>query len=60
MKKRNKELFNISLLEINKEDKNAIADDEIDMAEDISFIDDDEITDDDNSIDVEINDDEKN
>ena len=48
------------LLEINKEDQNAIADDDIDMSEDISFIDDDEITDDDNGINVEINEDDKN
>ena len=48
------------LLEINKEDQNVIADDDIDMAEDISFIDDDEITDDDNGINVEINEDDKN
>ena len=47
------------LLEINKEDQNAIADDEIDMDEGVSFIDDDEITDDDNSINVEINEDDK-
>ena len=48
------------LLEINKEDQNVIADDEIDMDEDISFIDDDEITEDDNGINVEINEDDKN
>ena len=48
------------LLEINKEDQNVIADDDIDMAEDISFIDDDEITDDDSGINVEINEDDKN
>ena len=48
------------LLEINKEDQNAIADDEIDMDNDISFIDDDEIAEDDNSINVEINEDDKN
>ena len=48
------------LLEINKEDQNVIADDEIDMDEDVSFINDDEITEDDNSINVEINDDDKN
>ena len=48
------------LLEINKEDQNAIADDDIDMSEDISFIDDDEITDDGNGINVEINEDDKN
>ena len=48
------------LLEINKEDQNAIADDEIDMDEDVSFIDDDEITEDDNGINVEINEDDKN
>ena len=44
------------LLEINKDDQNALADEE----DDISFIHDDEITEDDNSIDVEINDDDKN
>ena len=48
------------LLEINKEEQNVIADDEIDMDEDISFIDDDEITDDDSGINVEINEDDKN
>ena len=48
------------LLEINKEDQNVIADDDIDMAEDISFIDDDEITDNDSGINVEINEDDKN
>ena len=48
------------LLEINKEDQNAIADDEIDMDEDISFIDDNEITEDDNGINVEINEDDRN
>ena len=48
------------LLEINKEDKNAIADDEIDINEDISFIDDDDITEDDNGINVEINEEDKN
>ena len=48
------------LLEINKEEENVIADDEIDMDEDISFIDDDEITEDDNGINVEINEDDKN
>ena len=48
------------LLEINKEDQNVIADDDIDMAEDISFIDDDEITDDDSGINVEISEDDKN
>ena len=47
------------LLEINKEDQNAIADDEIDMDEGVSFIDDDEITEDDNGINVEINEDDK-
>ena len=47
------------LLEINKEDQNVIADDEIDMDEDVSFID-DEITEDDNGINVEINEDDKN
>ena len=44
------------LLEINKDDQNVLADEE----DDISFIHDDEITEDDNSIDVEINDDDKN
>ena len=44
------------LLEINKDDQNVIADED----DDISFIHDDEITEDDNSIDVEINDDHKN
>ena len=48
------------LLEINNEDQNGIADDEIVMEEDISFIDDDEISDDENSVDVEINEDDKN
>ena len=48
------------LLEINNEDQNGIADDEISMEEDISFIDDDEISDDDNSVNVEINEDDKN
>ena len=48
------------LLEINKEDQNAIADEEIDMDEDVSFIDDDAITEDDNGINVEINEDDKN
>ena len=48
------------LLEINKEDQNVIADGVIDMDEDISFIDDDEITEDDNSINVDINEDDKN
>ena len=48
------------LLEINKEEQNVIADDEIDMDEDISFIDDDEITEEDNGINVEINEDDKN
>ena len=43
------------LLEINKDEQNVITDED-----DISFIHDDEITDDDNSIDVEINDDDKN
>ena len=47
------------LLEINKEDQNAIADDEIDMDEGVSFIDDDEITEDDNGINVEIIEDDK-
>ena len=44
------------LLEINKDDQSVIADE----GDDISFIHDDEITEDDNSIDVEINDDDKN
>ena len=44
------------LLEINKDDQNVLADGD----DDISFIHDDEITEDDNSIDVEINDDNKN
>ena len=44
------------LLEINKDDQNVLADGD----DDISFIHDDEITEDDNSIDVEINDDDKN
>ena len=48
------------LLEINKEDQNVIADDEIDINEDVSFINDDEITEDDNGINVEINEDDKN
>ena len=48
------------LLEINQEDKNVIADDEIDMDNDISFINDDDIEDNDNSINVEINEDDKN
>ena len=48
------------LLEINNEDQNGIADDEIVMDEDISFIDDDEISDDDNGVNVEINEDDKN
>ena len=47
------------LLEINKEDKKIITDDEIEMDEDVSFIDDDEITGNDNSINVEINEDNK-
>ena len=47
------------LLEINKEDENVIADEEIDMDNDISFID-DEITEEDNGINVEINEDDKN
>ena len=44
------------LLEINKDDQNVLNDED----DDISFIHDDEITEDDNSIDVEINDDDKN
>ena len=47
------------LLEINKEDQNVIADDEIDMDEGVSFIDDDEITEDENGINIEINEDDK-
>ena len=47
------------LLEISKEDKTVLADDEIDMDEDVSFIDDDEIAEDDNGINVEINEDDK-
>ena len=41
------------LLEINKDEQNALADED----DDITFIHDDEITEDDNSIDIEINDD---
>ena len=48
------------LLEINKEDQNVIPDEEIDMDDDISFIDDEEITEDNNGINVEINEDDKN
>ncbi len=48
------------LLEINNEDQNGIADDEIVIDEDISFIDDDEISDNDNGVNVEINEDDKN
>ena len=44
------------LLEINKDDQNVLTDED----DDISFIHDDEITEDDNNIDVEINDDDKN
>ena len=44
------------LLEINKDEQNVIADED----DDISYIHDDELTADDNSIDVEINDDDKN
>ena len=44
------------LLEINKDEQNVIGDED----NNISFIHDDEITEDDNSIDVEINDDDKN
>ncbi len=44
------------LLEINKDEQNALADED----DDITFIHDDEITEDDNSIDIEINDDDKN
>ena len=44
------------LLEINKDDQNVITDED----DNISFIHDDEITEDDNSIDVEINDEDKN
>ena len=48
------------LLEINKEDQNGIADDEISIDDDISFIDEDEITEDENGVNVEINEDDKN
>ena len=48
------------LLVINTEDQNVIADEEIDMDEEVSYIDDDGITEDDNGIDVEINEDDKN
>ena len=48
------------LLEIKKEDQSVITDEQIDMDDDISFINDDEITDEDNSISVEINEDDKN
>ena len=48
------------LLEINSEDQNGIPDDDMDMDEDISFIDDDEISNDDDGVNVEINEDEKN
>ena len=48
------------LLEINNEDQNGIADDEIVIDEDISFIDDDESSNNDNGVNVEINEDEKN
>ena len=48
------------LLEINNEDQSGIADDEIVIDEDISFIDDDEISDDDNGVNVEINENDKN
>ena len=44
------------LLEINKDDQNVISDED----DNISFIHDDEIAEDDNSIDVEINDNDKN
>ena len=44
------------LLEINKDDQNTLADEE----DDISFIHDDEITEDDNSVNVEISEDDKN
>ena len=52
------------LLEISKDDQNDIADDEIVIDEDISFIDEDEITEDDdvsdeNSISVEISEEDK-
>ena len=48
-----------TLLEMKKDDQNEIADDEIVIDEDISFIDDDEVTEDDNSINVEIIEDDK-
>mgnify|MGYP001322415673 FL=1 len=48
------------LLEINKEDKNLISDDEIDMDKDVTFIEDDEISEHDDSINVEISEDDKN
>ena len=48
------------LLEINNEDQNGIGDDEIVIDEDISFIDDGEISDDDNGVNVEMNEDNKN
>ena len=52
------------LLEINKDDQNDITDDDIAIDEDISFIDDDGVTEDDdlsdeNSINVEISDEDK-
>ena len=47
------------LVEINKEDQKNISEDEIGMNENITFIEDDEITEEDNSIDVEIIDEDK-
>ena len=53
------------LLEINKEDPNNISENEIVIDDDISFIDEEEITEDDdisdeNSIDIEITEEDKN
>ena len=47
------------LMEINKEDQNAIEDEEIGLDDDISFIEDDEVSDD-NSVDIETNEEDKN
>ena len=47
------------LVEINKEDQKNISEDEIGMNENITFIEDNEITEEDNSIDVEIIDEDK-
>ena len=47
-----------TLIDINKEDKKNIPDDVVDINEDINFIEDDEITED-NSIDVEVIDEDK-